>query len=298
MQSLTYAFRFISASFKLAFNQRRVQQAFLYLGLGGLALLVTWFLPLALVIGLIGLKPIGLVLIGLISIFALVSVNLWGEITSLLVITAFSEQITLTEEDTPEEKPTQVIRTHWQDVILSRFIVPGSQFINFFNQVFSSDEPQNHSWLDHAYLLMPLIALEQRHFDGAVTRVRQMVEENLFRVQRDFMDVNLVVRVVQWLLLGIGIVLGFVIGLKIADPLEAGVWIKILGAGVGFFVAGIFSLLGIMFSAFFRASYHTALYAWGMNVEAIRQLGKTGKASPPVVISQAMGLKVSQEEEA
>ena len=298
MQSLTYAFRFISASFKLAINQRRVQQAFWYLGLGGLALLVIWFLPLALVIGLIGLKPIGLVLIGLISIFALVSLNLWGEITSLLVITAFSEQITLTEEDTPEEKPTQVIRSHWQDVILSRFIVPGSQFINFFNQVFSSDEPQNHSWLDHAYLLMPLIALEQRHFDGAVTRVRQMVEENLFRVQRDFMDVNLVARVVQWLLLGIGVALGFVAGLKIADPLAEGVWIKILGAGVGLFVAGIFSLLGILVSIYFRASYHTALYTWGMNVEAVRQSGQAGKASPPEVISQAMGLKVSQEEEA
>jgi hypothetical protein len=56
--------------------------------------------------------------------------------------------------------------------------------------------------------------------------------------------------------------------------------------------------MGIMFSAFFRASYHTALYAWGMNVEAVRQSGQAGKASPPVVISQAMGLKVSQEEEA
>ncbi len=298
MQSLTYAFRFISASLKLAINQRKVQQAFLYLGLGGLALLVIWFLPLALVIGLIGLKPIGLVLIGLISIFALVSLNLWGEITSLLVIRAFSTQITLTEEDTPEEKSTQVIRSHWHDVILSRFIVPGSQFINFFDQVFSSDEPQNHSWLDHAYLLMPLIGLDQLHLDEGIKRVRQMVEENLFRVQRDFMDVNLVARVVQWLFLTIGVVLGFVVGLKIADPLEAGVWVKILGAGVGLLVAGIFSLLGMMFSVYFRASYHTALYAWGMNVEAARQLGQAGKASPPEVISQAMGLKVSQEEEA
>ena len=83
MQNLKYAFRFIKRSFQLAVEHEELQKPWMTLTLGSLALMLAAAVPLALVIGMIGLIPIGMIFIGLISTFLLFCLRIFGEITAL-----------------------------------------------------------------------------------------------------------------------------------------------------------------------------------------------------------------------
>jgi hypothetical protein len=90
VQAIRNAFRFIKASLSLALKQVQLQEPWFALALGGLVILFIWFLPIGAVTWLIGLTPLGLSLIGLLALLALVSLLIWGEITTLLTSHSFA----------------------------------------------------------------------------------------------------------------------------------------------------------------------------------------------------------------
>ncbi len=65
-------------------------------------ILFIWFLPIGTVVGLIGLSPLGLILIGVFAVLALVSLMLWGDITSLLTSRTFA---TLDSDEPQKNSP-------------------------------------------------------------------------------------------------------------------------------------------------------------------------------------------------
>jgi len=290
VQSLKYAFRFISASFSLALKNPRIQKSWLYLGVGSLVVSIVWFLPLSIAVYFLGLQPAGMILVGLIFIFALISLLVLAQVFALTTCGAFGRNDSDEAEQTTKWPS---LPERWVDAALLALSLPGKQVRQTFQQIISPKESDRSPWLDISYLILPVICLENLSLSQAVDRVKQIVGEHLLRFRADLVRVRLIAGVVQWGLMAGGIVLGFILGISLADPTSAGNWQRVLGAGAGMFLAWLPTMVGLIFGTFTRTIYHTALYQWVKNVETARQTQTSGKASPPEILRRVLGKQSS-----
>ena len=286
MQSLKYAFRFIHASFSLASKNPRIQKSWLYLGTGSLLALIFWFLPLSIVVYFLGLQPAGMILVGLICTFALINLLVLAQVFALITCHAFA-----TVDGEGEEQKTKwpLLPERWVDAALFALSLPGKQIRQIFQQIISPKEADPSPWLDTSYLILPAICLEKLSLAEAVERVKHIVGEHLLRFRADLVRVKLVADVVQWVLVALGIILGAILGISLADPTSAGNWQRVLGAGAGMFLAWLPTVVGLVFGSFTRTIYHTALYQWVKNVETARRTQASDKASPPEILRRVLG---------
>lgn len=297
MQSLKYAFRFISRSFQLAKENEALQRPWMVQSLGHLALLVLWFLPLALVVGLIGFTPVGLILIGGIVVLLVISWWIWGEIIASGFCHLFDTLIVegdLASDYLPDRK---LFQEDWVDIFLFMLILPGALLLSTFKRWFSKKIGKQPGWIEHHPLIQPVIVLEDLDLKEAATRIEEMVEGHLLRFQVGLMQVSLVARIVEWVMLVLGFAAWIWVSTLIADPMIAGPWELILGVGTGLLVAGVFGLFGFGFSVFTRACYHTALYRWVRNVEEAKRSGDSHKARPPAILAQVLTGSIASNKE-
>ena len=289
MHRLKYALRFIRETYHQAKDHPSFQQIISRYVLGGLALVVLWFFPLALIVGLIGLSPVGLVGIGLVMVLAFISLYIWGKITMLQAISMFDISTQPDEPAYPVAVEQQWIGSQTGDAALFALSLPGLRIAKLFVNWFYPKRQQQYQWLDAAYLVWPLMSLESLPLDNAIQRLRQMLRENLIRFQPGLVPVDLVVKFVQWLLILLGLWIGFVVGLNVADPVSTSGIIPVLGTLIGVILGGFFVIFGIHFSTFIQASYYAALYRWVKNVETANITGTPGKATPPAILGQVLG---------
>ncbi len=307
MVSLKYAFRFIRACFTVALTEVRLQEQWVYIAVGNLILLLVWFLPLGLVVSLIGFRPIGTVLIGLISIFMLYSFYLWGEITreyaSQVMVSLFKDNKTQEENGTQEDNGNQgdnetqednetqgtVKFKHWTDILVWTLVMPVIHLEHFGKQFFWPGKEEKYPWFESHALVIPLISLESLSFKEAVPRVDEMISEHLLRFKPGFIKVDYIAKLVQWAMSILGILIGFSIAVIVADPFGPDPWQRILGLGIWLLIGWFFITLGHLFSAFVRSYYHTALYQWAVNVQVARQSDDPTKANPPEILRFALG---------
>lgn len=325
MQNIRYAFRFIKESFSIAFKTIQLQEQWVYIAVGNLILLFFWFLPLGLVLGLIGLKPVGMLLIGLIGVFMLFSFYAWSEITrepaSRRIAALFQEEksrvvrgtsqneerLQAAQEIEGDEKPllaenAQVeevpqeksLFKHWSDILILTLGLPGKRLIYDFQKLLKPEIEVKPAWIPSYTLLIPVISIENRDLKDAVQRIDQIIDDHLLRFQPGLVKVDLVGSLVQWILCFIGILIGLTVAILITDPIAPDPWLLILGLGVGMLIVWLFITSGNLFSAYSRSFYHTALYKWVRNVEEARKTGEPERAVPPDILRKAMGTTIKK----
>lgn len=286
MQRLRHAFRFINASLKLASKNPQLRKSLLYLRVGSLVILFAGFIPIALVCWLVGFSPLGLILIGVLSVLFAACLLIWDEIGSLEICPEAARLFLDDSQDfSPPEKP---IKKHWEDILVLTLSIPGAAIVNGLQKLLSR-KTQTPGWFDAHFLFLPIISLEDLKLPQAVERVEQMLKDNLLRIQPNLVRVRLVARIVSMVLLVVGILLGALIAVSIADPVTASPWQRILAAGAGLLSAWLFTTIGIMFSAFTRTCYHTSLYVWMRNIEQAHKGSAFDKTSPPEILRQVLG---------
>lgn len=289
MQSLKYTIRFIRASFSTALKTFRLRRQWGYMAVGSFVLLLLWFLPLALVVGLIGVRPIGMLLIGLSGIFFLFSLCAWGDITQL---PASQEAAFLfIFQDSSDENETQIKNpfSRWADVLVLTLVLPWMRLFAILRKPIKSEMEEPKLWMAAESLLIPVIALENCRINQSIDRVNQIIKQNLLRFRSGLLKIDLVAHLIQWVLSVIGILVGFSAAVMVSDPLDTDPWWRMLGLAVGVFLAWFFITLGILFSTFTRSMYHTALYQWVRNVEDARDSGDPSRAVPPVILREVLG---------
>lgn len=289
MQNLKYAFRFIKRSFQLAVDHEELQKPWMTLTLGSLALMLAAAVPLALVIGMIGLIPIGMIFIGLISTFLLFCLRIFGEITALSTSQICDKLIRVDGEGEAPEPFRVSFNRSGKDVLNYRLIYPILRLYYQIRGIFSKETVRVPSWLSSGGLVLPLLALDKLSLDEATQRVSDMAERNLLRLRSSFIPVDIAARFVEWVTMVAGIVLGFVVGIALVEPMLFGSWKMLLGGLVGLVIAGALTTVGIAFSTFTRACYHTSLYRWAENIAAAQKSGGAIQASPPKILGQVLG---------
>jgi len=289
VQNIKYAFRLIGRCFQLAKEKETLQRPWMYQSLGGLGILLIWFIPLALVLGLIGLRPVGMVLIGLIAILVLISLLVWGEMTALNMCKIFDFLRQDANSGDGFWENHRSFTAYWLESLIFTLASPGAQIIYRVRQAFSNIDAQALAWLDAFPLIQPIMIIDDLGLRESVNRVKEIVRENLLKIRPGFVRVRLVANLVQWLLIGLGILVGVLVGISLAPPTTSGSWRLVLGAGVGLLVGGIFTLLGMSFSTFTRACYHMTLYQWVRQAEKTRQEKTGAQAAPPKILENLFG---------
>lgn len=284
---MTYAFRFIRACFSMALKNPRLRKPVLYLLMGGVSVLVVWIFPLGVVAALLGVRPLGMVLTGLFVVLLLFVLLALGEVIAMETCLIFDDLIR-TELPSPDTNRERRSFAHWGKAFLWALILPGLHIIQFTDQVFRPKHARKRDWMGAAYLMLPVISVEDRDLKDAQERITDMIQNHLIRFHPGLVRVRLVAGVVQWTLILCGSALGVWTGLTIVGPGPAGVLTRLLAIAIGLVLAGIPALLGIGFSSFCRACYYTSLYQWALNVAFARLSGDTGHSLPPAILSQVM----------
>lgn len=290
MQSIKHAFRFINASFKLALKHTQLQEPWLNLAIGSLIILFAWFLPMALVAGLLGLTPWGLVLMGLLAVCVLSGLWVWGEMVALLTARGMNEI-----DQTPETEALsnwQFLKKHGMAIFTLTLTKPVLWLGQKIKQLFSpkaSPADDRQLWLRAHLLGLPVIAVEGLTLKAALGRLDQIVKENLLPIREKLVRVRLIAVVFHLLFMGLGIVLSFWLGLKLAGPEVSNPWQRILAVGIAMLVGWVPTFIGGLFSSFTRACYATALYQWVQNVETARSTSNPEAAQPPNILRQVLG---------
>jgi len=297
VQNFKYAFRFIGQCFKLARENEDLQKPWMYLSLGHLNLLVIWLIPLVLVVGLIDLRPIGMLLIGLICVLVLISMLVWGELTSLGTCQAFDSISGQSDRYIEEDHEPASFITHWLDILLLVLSIPGLYLIAAVQGVFSNLNQQTLAWLDAQPLIQPILIIENRTLREGFERAKAIFHDNALRIRPGFIRVRWIANLVQWFLVAVGIVGAFLIGLRFADPMTSSRRSRVIGAMVGLFTAGGLTSLGIAFSTFVRACYHTALYQWVRLTEKARHEKTDELVTTPDILEKAISRSFSNKKE-
>ncbi|HCU58120.1 MAG TPA: hypothetical protein DF984_07875, partial [Anaerolineaceae bacterium] len=208
MQPIKHAFRFINASFKLALKHTQLQEPWLNLAIGSLVILFAWFLPTALVAGLLGLTPWGLALMGLLAVCVLSDLWVWGEMVALLTARGMHEIDQTSETETLSN--WQFLKKHGGAIFVLTLTKPVLWMGQKIKQLFSSKASpadDRQLWLKVQLLALPAIAVEGLTLKAALGRLEQIVKENLLPIREKLVRVRLIAVVVNLLFMGIGIAL-------------------------------------------------------------------------------------------
>lgn len=286
MQGLKYAFRFNTASFSLAFSNPGLIKSWLLLGLGHLALTFAWIVLLSLLVGLLGLSPISIFLMGMFFIFLIFDLMLWGNTSMIGTSRHLAGIYSKAPSQTADWKSN--FFDGWGSAALWFLAKPGLHLIDAVQSVFPGIAGTQREWLIADYLMLPVISVENLSLMQAVGRVSEIVKANLVRVRASIINVRLFAGMVQWILTASGIGVGWLVFLRIVDPVTSGRGRTVLGLAAAVLLACVLTSLGILISSFTRACYHTALYQWVRNVENARHSGDREQALPPAILVQVL----------
>jgi hypothetical protein len=291
MQSIQYAFRFIDGSFSLSKKDKGLRRNWLTFILGSVVIFVFWLLALVAVIYFIRSELLNLILIGLISFLLITSWLVWGKVNALKTCEIFAGLIQEDETQTEAESPPKSTKGHWFDAVLYAISVPGLKINAWFRRIFKKDDIDTFLLLDAFHLLLPVIKLENLNLSQAILRVKTMVQEKSLRFRSDLVRVRLFGGLVQWLFILAGVLISILINLRFADPITASLRRRLFFLGVGMAAGAVPAAVGILFNAFSRACYHTALYIWVRNIETARKTGAKDQASAPTILQQVFSIK-------
>ena len=289
MQKIKSAFRFILSSYQLSYKHDILQKSGVQMAAGSAVLLLIWLIPLILVVSLIGLSPAGLFLIGLIIMLALISLLAWGNITSYRISKSFDILIQESELFYDFEQQNLWLSEGVLEGELFFLALPGAYLLAIIRQLFKAHVDQESRRLEGYYLVLPVMANEQLSLDETMQRVKQLMAQNRARFQPGLIPVEWIAQIIQWVLIALGMMIGFIVGENIADPLDASFLILVLAILIGSFIAVALSVTGIHLKTFVRTCYNTALYRWVRNVELAALSANPEQAKPPIIIRQILG---------
>ena len=289
MQKIKSAFRFIRSSYQLAYKHDILQKSLTHMAAGGAILLLIWLIPLILVVRLIGLSPVGLFLVGLLIMIGLISLLVWGNIISNEISKTFDILIQESDLFYDFEEQNRWLTDRALEGALFFLALPGEYLIAGIQRMFRSPVGQEIRWVEGSYLALPVMVNEKLSLDETMQRVKQLLGQNRARFQPGLIPVEWIGQIIQWILIMLGLLIGFIVGKNIANPLDASFLMLVLAMLIGSLIAAAFMVIGIHFKSFTRTCYHTALYRWVRNVESASLSANPEQAKPPTILRQILG---------
>ena len=294
MLSLKKGFLFIGAAFREAIKSPQMLKPTWIFLLGGLILSLIVFVPIGLVLVLIGTGFWGMALLGVFCAGLFFSLFVWGEITALMTACFFADS--LGGEKLDLNGASELMRSAWKDVLQFELAFPALMLSNWFRgrpkKTVTLPLPKKakrpviqDNWQDALYLMLPLLSLEKLKLKAAVERIQTLVGKNLLRFSPGLIKVQLIGAIILLIFVASGTFLGILVGTELSGSPFVSMFQRLSAAGLGLLTASITASIGIAINAFVRVIYHTAIYRWMINVTEARRRRKPELAEAPPILS-------------
>ncbi len=134
------------------------------------------------------------------------------------------------------------------------------------------------AWSEAAYLLLPVMVVENLNLRQTLKRTAEIVRQNLLMAAVSLIGVSLVNA-----LAGVGMAaLGIACGISVGRS-AGGIW----GMVAGMLIASLFILVAVAVTTFGRVIYHSSLYVWVTQEEHNRNEANTLPVMPPAPLAEA-----------
>ncbi len=278
MQSFRTGLAFFKQAWGNAQRKSDLLKPGLYSLLVGFILSLLALAPIGLVIIFLGSGIPGWLLIGLLCILLLAGQMACAELFSLMTIFLFYGHLAQGETDLKAARGA--LRRTWLDALILAAAGPGIALQRRLGHPSPLDAARpERAWLGAAYLVAPVMVIENLGLKASVRRTSQIVKDNLLRSSEHLLGVKAFNQLASILLGLAGFILGLLVGLALGG---------VIGAGAGIILASLFILAAINLAAFNRAAYHTCLYLWARRVEAVQQQSQAGEVLAPEMLTAAL----------
>lgn len=270
------------AFFKQAWGNARHKPALfkpgLYSLLAGFILTLFALLPVGLVIYFLGNAIPGVLLTGVLCAFLLAGQLACSQLFSLMTTYLFySFQA---QAETSMKAAWAVLRRAWFDTLTLALAGPGIALQRRLNRTaLPGAAKPDRAWLSAAYLVLPVMAVENLGLKASLQRTSQMVRDNLLRSGENLLGVKTFNRLAGGILGLAGIILGVMVGWRLRG---------LVGACAGIVLTSLFILAATNLVAFNQSAYSTCLYQWAQRVETAQQQNLPGEALAPEMLTAAL----------
>ncbi|MEW6405742.1 MAG: hypothetical protein AB1649_28455 [Chloroflexota bacterium] len=137
----------------------------------------------------------------------------------------------------------------------------GAGLISSFAGVFEA------LWTEASYLVLPAMVIDDLNLKDGLSKIWKITKENLLLIGISTVGVRWVTGLISFVLVVIGLALGFGIFYLVTLVLGFELLGLIAGIGLGFGAGSIFFMLASVISSYTTTAYHTCLYIWARDVE-------------------------------
>jgi hypothetical protein len=278
VESFQRGFAFLKQSWQMALADRDLIKPSLIALAAGFIVTLIFLVPLGLIGFLIGDSQFGQVLlfiVGAIMVFAQYTTTYIFSAMTIYMIYGY-----LAEGDGRMDKAWGIVKRDGLDILS---LAAASTAVNLLNS-FLRNKGRNRGggvaagiietvWTEAAYLLLPVMVIEDDNLKNALKRVGQITRDNLLLIGVSTVGVKAVTGLFGFLVGAFGVVLGLVIGFGIASLAQSSTLAIVAGIVLGVLVASVFIMVAAVVSSYTATAYHTCLYLWARDVEKARQQG-------------------------
>ena len=299
MQSFSRGWSFLKEAWQMAFKDRDLIKPSIYSLFVGVIVSVIFLIPMigsAVMFGERGLGQVVMVVFGALLVFAQYAVGYIFSAMTIYLVYGY-----LAEGDGVMSKAWAIVRREWLNILS---LAAASTAINLLrNAVRGRGKSGGRNllsgligtvWSEAAFLILPVMVIEDTNLKVALQRVGQIVKDNLLLVGISTVGVRLVNGLIGFLLGALGIALGLGAGLGIVSLSSSSTLAPLRtlgiasGIGLGVILAGLFIMVATIVTSYTSTAYHTCLYLWARDVEKARASGSSAPVQAPAPLAAVL----------
>lgn len=299
MQSLSRGWSFLVQAWLMAFKDKDLLKPSIYALIAGLILSVLGSLPIIgafLVFGDSQFGNIVMVILGAILIFLQFIVSYIFSAMTVYLIFGY-----LAEGDGRMSKAWGIVGRDFFDLITLAAV---STVVNLLRNAARRNRARRGGagaglasaaagllqvlWTEASYLVLPAMVIDDLNLKDGLNRVWKITRENLLLIGISTVGVRWVTGLIGFFLVAAGILLaaGIFYGMTALLGFEtAGL---VLGIGSAVLAASIFIMTAAVINSYTSTAYHTCLYIWARDVEAVKAKGKSLQIPAPAPLAAVL----------
>jgi hypothetical protein len=266
MQSLRTGLAFFKQAWGVARHDPQCYKPAIFSLAAGLVVTLLLLIPIGVVVAYLRRTIPGILLIGILGGLLLFAQLACGELSALVIAYRFHRHFVQTDGEA--EKALVLLRRSGLDWLIFVTASPVVKFQLWQKQRQPNGISPGEAWRQATFLLMPLVVIEKLNLKDSLGRITQLLDQKMLKSNDRIFGVY----AVNWLVYAVLGIVAAVIGLVVARTIHG-----VTGACLAIFLASLFSLLAITWTAFNRAAYQTCLYGLTRIYETTSQGNPSGE---------------------
>ena len=299
MESFSRGWSFLQQAWSMAFKDKDILKPSIYSLIVGMIVSVIGIVPIiiaALILGDSGFGRIVMAVFGAVLVFVQFVVGYVFSAMTVYLIFGF-----LSEGDGRMDKAWAVVRRDFFDILTLAAV---STAVNLLKSAAQRNRRGGIGasvaraatsllevlWTEASFLILPAMVIDDLNLKDGMNRVLKITKENLLLVGISTVGVRWVTGLISFVLIMIGLVLGFGLFYGIYAILGFQTVGLVLAIVVGVLAGSVFFMLASVVSSYTSTAYHTCLYIWARDVEKAQVQGLVMQSVPaPAPLAAVLG---------